>query len=267
MNTIFITGASAGIGKATAIEFSKKGWNVIATMRSPEKEIELTRYDNISILPLDVTNTESIHKAVNTAIALFGQIDVLVNNAGFYTIGALESFSDEDIEKQISTNLLGLIRVTKAVLPYMRQKRSGKIINLSSVAGRTSVPIQSLYHASKWGVEGFSESLQFEVKPFGIDVVLVEPGVIKTDFYNRSMNCVIANDEYSDYAAAVSRNLVKGGNDGSTPEEVGKKILQIATCTKPKLRYPVGKSTAILYLHKIMPRWLYMKVMNKVMTA
>ena len=265
MKTIFITGASAGIGKSTAQIFANLGWQVVATMRSPEKETELTKNGNILVLPLDVTKPETIDSAVKTAVDRFGSIDVLVNNAGFYTIGALESFSDEDIVRQIDTNLVGLIRVTKAVLPYMRQRRSGKIVNLSSIAGRMTVPIQSLYHATKWGVEGFTEALQFELKPFGIDVALVEPGVINTDFYGRSMNCVLPDNEYKGYVTAVRDFLVKSGGKGSKPEIIGETIYKIAESRKPKLRYIIGKSTFIVPMHKILPRSLYMYIVNKIM--
>ncbi len=152
-NTVLITGASSGIGKETALYFQKMGWNVIATMRSPEKATDMHKLQNVTLLPLDVTEPASIRNAVNEAVLQFGTIDVLVNNAGFYTIGALETFTDADIQRQINTNLIGLIRVTKEVLPHMRKVRKGTIINVSSVAGKTTVPIQSLYHAAKWGVE------------------------------------------------------------------------------------------------------------------
>lgn len=152
-NTVLITGASSGIGKETALYFQKMGWNVIATMRSPEKATDMHKLQNVTLLSLDVTEPASIRNAVNEAVLQFGTIDVLVNNAGLYTIGALETFTDEDIQRQINTNLIGLIRVTKEVLPHMRKVRKGTIINVSSVAGKTTVPIQSLYHAAKWGVE------------------------------------------------------------------------------------------------------------------
>lgn len=265
MKTILITGASSGIGRATAKIFASRGWQVVATMRSPEKETELTKNDNILVLPLDVTKPETIAKSVKTAVDRFGSIDVLVNNAGFYAVGALESFSEEDMVRQIDTNLIGLIRVTKAVLPYMRQRRSGKIVNVSSIAGRMTVPIQSLYHATKWGVEGFTEALQFEVKPFGIDVSLVEPGVINTDFYGRSMNCAMPDNEYKNYVMAVHDYLVKSGGQGSAPEIIGESIFKIAESRKPKLRYLVGKSTFIVLMHKILPRSVYMFLVNKVM--
>lgn len=266
-NTVLITGASSGIGKETALYFQKMGWNVIATMRSPEKATDMHKLQNVTLLSLDVTEPASIRNAVNEAVLQFGTIDVLVNNAGFYTIGALETFTDEDIQRQINTNLIGLIRVTKEVLPHMRKVRKGTIINVSSVAGKTTVPIQSLYHAAKWGVEGFTESLQFEVKPFNIHVVLVEPGVIRTDFYGRSMTAVAGDSgsEYRDYVRKVTDYLVSGGNHGSSAAEVGKKIYEVAVLRNPRLRYPVGKSTGILFLHKILPRRLYMKIINRTM--
>jgi NADP-dependent 3-hydroxy acid dehydrogenase YdfG len=164
---------------------------------------------------INMTDTDSIKKSIADGLSIFRQIDVLVNNAGFYTIGVLEAATNEQIQRQLGTNLLGLINMTKEILPHFRKHKSGMIINLSSVAGRTTVPLQSLYHATKWGVEGFSESLQYEVRPFNIKVKIIEPGVIKTDFYGRSMT--IAEDkglkEYQDYSKKVTSNLVRNGND------------------------------------------------------
>lgn len=265
--TVFITGASSGIGKETAIKFSQMGWNVVATMRNPEKETELKNYDSITLLRLDVLEKDSIEFAVKKTIELYGAIDVLVNNAGYYSIGVVEAMTEAEISRQLETNLIGLIYVTKAVLPYMRKARKGVILNVSSVAGRTTVPLQTIYHASKWGVEGFTESLQYEVEPFGIKVSLIEPGVIKTDFYNRSMQ-LSENKELTDYqefSNQVSRFLINGGNQGSSPKEIGERIYQVAISKKIKLRYPVGKSTAILYLYKLLPSKIYRNAIKSTM--
>lgn len=262
MKTVLITGASAGIGLECAKTFMENGWNVAATMRNPDACPDILIKDNVFVTRMDVTDTGSIRHAVDEVIQKFGQIDVLINNAGYYSIGVVEAISEEEIARQINTNLLGLIYVTKTVLPNMREKRSGLIINLSSVAGRTTVPLQSIYHATKWGVEGFSQSLKYEVENLGIDVVLIEPGVIKTDFYNRSMSFSIKNElsEYDEISKKVGKYLVEGGNNGSDPAEVAKKIFSISKSRKRKLQYLVGKSTQIVTLSKVLPTGLLRKM-------
>ncbi|MCL2318378.1 MAG: SDR family oxidoreductase, partial [Methanomassiliicoccaceae archaeon] len=183
MKTVMITGSSSGIGKETARIFQKKGWNVIATMRDPNAEEELHTLENVKVVKCDVTDLDSISSAVKEGIAAFGKIDVLVNNAGYYAIGPFEAATHEQIEKQFDTNLLGVINMTKEVLPYLREQRSGTIVNVSSIAGMVTFPLHSLYNSTKWGVEGFSEALRYELRPFNIRVKIIEPGVIKTDFY------------------------------------------------------------------------------------
>jgi len=267
MKTVFITGTSAGIGLECAKIFSENNWNVVATVRNMNSIPKALLKNNVLPVQMDVTDTESIHNAVRTAIQKFGRIDVLINNAGYYSIGVVEAISEDEIRRQIETNLLGLIYTTKTVIPFMREKRSGLIMNLSSVAGRTTVPLQSIYHASKWGVEGFSQSLQYEVEDFGIDVVLIEPGVIKTDFYTRSM-CFSEEEETSDYkdlSEKVGRYLIDGGKNGSSPDEVAKKIYDIAESKKRKLQYLVGKATEIVTLSKILPNRVFRKITKNTM--
>lgn len=265
--TVFITGASSGIGRSAAKKFIENGWNVVATMRRPEEESELTQYSNVQLVKLDVTDCDSIKSAVNSAVERFGTIDVLVNNAGYYSIGILEAISENEIKREIDTNLCGLIWVTKEVLPIMRKNKSGVIINLSSVAGLTVVPLQSIYHATKWGVEGFTQSLKYEVEDLGIDVALIEPGVIKTDFYNRSMQFSVDNEveEYAEISNKVGSYLIDGGNNGSSPDEVGALIYKIALAKKRKLHYVVGKSTGIVVLNKIMPNSIFRKIVKSSM--
>ncbi|WP_234122445.1 SDR family oxidoreductase [Clostridium hydrogenum] len=255
MKTVFITGTSSGIGRETAKLFSNNGWNVIATMRKPEIETELNKNKNIKILRCDVKETESIKQAIKEGIDYFGKIDVLINNAGFYTIGALEAATEEQIRNQLDTNLFGLINTTKEMLPYFRKQKSGIIINISSIAGRTAVPLQTLYHATKWGVEGFSESLQYELSPFNIKIKIIEPGVIKTDFYGRSMTVMENNDldDYKAYSQKVVSNLVTNGNNGSNPLEVAETIFKAANSKSDKMRYPVGKSKNLIALNNILP--------------
>lgn len=269
MKTVFITGTSTGIGKATAKIFQKKGWNVVATMRRPELEQELNLLSNVTVLRCDVTDVESIKAAVDKTIKEFGTIDVLVNNAGYYTVGTLEEASREQIKRQLDTNLLGLIDTTKIVLPYMRKHKSGVIINISSIAGVLSIPLQSLYHATKYGIEGFSESLQYELEPFHIRVKLIEPGTISTDFCGRSMT-ITENEsinEYYSYKKNIINNLIKSGNSGSSPEVVADKIYEAATDNKIKMRYLIGKMSGIVMLKKLLPLRLYGKIVNGILQA
>lgn len=161
MPTIFITGASSGLGKATAQLFAARGWNVIATMRHPERETDLLQWPSVAVLPLDVTDPAQIETTVARAIALH-PVDVVFNNAGYGLIGALEALSDDQITQLFNTNTLGVIRVTKAFLPHLREKQSGRIINTTSIGGLIAFPLYSIYHATKWAIEGWSESMSFD---------------------------------------------------------------------------------------------------------
>jgi NAD(P)-dependent dehydrogenase (short-subunit alcohol dehydrogenase family) len=190
--TILITGASSGIGKATAAYFADRGWNVVATMRKPEDGAELAA-DNVLVTRLDVLDDASIHSAVEAAHDRFGGIDALLNNAGYGAYGALEATPMHVIRRQFDVNLFGLIAVTQAVLKGMRARKGGVIINISSVGGRMCYPFGALYHSSKWAVEGLSEAMHYELIPLGVRVKLVEPGGVDTDFAGRSF--VFTNDE------------------------------------------------------------------------
>ena len=267
MKTVFITGTSSGIGKATAKLFQSKGWNVIATMRNPGAETELNRLGNVAVLQCDVTDNDSIKNAIDTGIQAFGRIDVLVNNAGFYTIGPFEATTDKQVRRQLDTNLLGLISITKEIIPHFRRQHSGTIINISSIAGNVTFPLQSLYHATKWGVEGFSESLQYELRPFNIKVKIVQPGVTRTDFFGRSMTVTKGDNlqEYDSYYQRVMNNLTKSVGKGSNPEEIAQTIYDAATDGKPKLRYLTGKLKEIIYLRRLMPGRLFRAVVRLVM--
>ncbi len=191
--TTLITGASSGIGRATAKLFQSKDWNVIATMRNPEKETELASLENVLVKKLDVLDLESIQNAVIEGVQKFGQIDVLLNNAGYVAYGTLESFSREKIVRQFNTTVIGLLDVGKAILPHFRQIKSGIIINISSIGGKITFPLGALYHETKFAVKGISESLSFEVEQFGGQVKIVEPGMIATEFAGRSFD--FSNDE------------------------------------------------------------------------
>ncbi|WP_183561694.1 SDR family oxidoreductase [Mucilaginibacter sp. SP1R1] len=240
-NTVLITGASSGFGKVAAKLFHNKGWNVIATMRSPEKETELSALSDILLSKLDVTDAQTIQHAVTAGIEKFGRIDVLVNNAGYGALGALEASTEEEARKQFDVNFFGLIAVTKAVLPAMRKQRSGTIINVSSVGGRITFPFSSLYHATKFAVEGLTESMQYELNPLGINLKIVEPGGYKTEFAGRSMALFGANG-LADYQPAFDKfaAMLDAWPMSENIGEVADIIYEAATDGTEKLRYPVG---------------------------
>ncbi len=266
MKTVLITGASSGIGRETAKLFQQKGWNVIATMRKPEIEDELNKLSNVELLYCDVTDNNSMKEAIDKGIRRFGAIDVLVNNAGYYTVGPLEAATAEQIKRQIDTNLLGVINMTKAILPHFRERQAGVIINLSSIAGIVSIPLQSLYHATKFAIEGFSESLQYELNAFHIKVKLIEPGTIKTNFCGRSMT--ITQDEslttYSEYANKVLANLIRNGNAGSMPIGVAKTIYKAAIDNRRKMRYSVGRMKGMIKMKKVLPLHVYQYMVKSI---
>lgn len=255
-STVFITGASSGIGKAAARLFQHHGWQVAATMRKPENENQLGALPGVKLYALDVQEADSIAAARDAALADFGSVEALVNNAGYAAQGVFEAANDAEIRRQFDTNVFGLMEVSRAFLPHFRQQQSGTLINLSSVGGRFSMPILSLYHATKFAVEGFSESLRFELAPFNIRVKLIEPGPIKTDFYSRSM-AVLAKDglsAYDEYQSRVRQAMNEAGQGADGPEKVARVIYRAATDGKKKLRYPAaGNAPLYLFLKKVMP--------------
>lgn len=248
--TILITGASTGIGKLTAIYFAEKGWNVSATMRTIEKGKDLLKYPNVKVIPLDVMNIASVTKAVNNTILTFGDIDVLFNNAGYGLVGAFEAMSQEQIKKQFDTNVFGVMNVTKAVLPYFRARKNGMIINTTSMGGLITFPLYSVYHSTKWALEGFMESLQFELKQFNIKIKNIEPGAIKTEFENEID--FVSTGDYDHYAEKAHRNMLDTYKTAPTAEVVAKKVWQAANDKSYRLRYAVGGSGPML----IFMRWL-----------
>ena len=240
--TILITGASSGIGKATARLFADRGWNVVATMRSTEDGADLAG-DNTLVRRLDLLDAGSIAAAVSAGQDRFGKIDVLLNNAGFGAYGPLEATPMETIRRQFEVNFFGLIETTKAALPGMRTQKSGTIINISSVGGRMTYPLGTLYHSSKWAVEGLSEALHYELWPLGVRVKIVEPGGVKTDFGGRSF--VFTSDpdlkEYQpmvDAMTSVMENMDTSGHQD--PVEVAEVVWSAANDGTDQLRYISG---------------------------
>lgn len=243
MKTIFITGASTGLGKATAMLFQSKGWKVIATMRNPENGNDLKKLDNIVVLPLDVTNVEQISATVAKVIAEY-EVDVVFNNAGYGISGALEATSDEQILKQIDTNLLGVIRITKAFVPYFREKGKGLFISTTSIGGIVGFPFSSLYHATKWGLEGWSESMSFELGKLGIGIKTIAPGGIATDFFSRSYDWAL-HPAYQQWVDRFTSNV--DGAVFAPAEEIAAVVYEAATDGKDQVRYLAGDGAKGLF--------------------
>lgn len=247
--TIFITGASAGLGKATAKLFQSKGWNVIATMRKPENETELNKLENVTVLKLDVTDLTQIEETIKKAITNHS-IDVVVNNAGYGLIGALEALTGEQINRQLNTNLLGVIRVTKAFTPYFRERKNGTFINITSMFGLIGYPTCSVYAATKFAIDGFSESLAYDLAHFGVKVKTVAPGGIQTDFTGRSMDGG-QHEAYNQLVEKVSEGYSEERvSNFSTPESIAAVIFDAATDNKDQLRYIAGQDAVSLYTER-----------------
>lgn len=250
--TILITGASSGIGKETAKLFQSKGWNVIATMRTPENEADLSQLENVLVARLDVLDLDSIQNAFSEGLQRFGAVDVLLNNAGYGAYGPLEAFSRDKILRQFNTNLIGLLDVTKVVLPHFRQNKKGIIINISSIGGKMTFPLGTLYHGTKFAVEGISESLHYEVGQFGGQVKIVEPGMIATDFSGRSF--VFSNDEsmteYQNIVGALMTAMPSMAHNASPANTVAEIIFEAATDGKNQLRYTAGEDAKTLMANR-----------------
>jgi NAD(P)-dependent dehydrogenase (short-subunit alcohol dehydrogenase family) len=262
MKTAIVTGSSSGFGLLCALELAKEGFHVVATMRDPEKSGALTKLARerqlekyIEIQALDVTSSPSIQQ-FKQYIQTIGKIDVLVNNAGYALGGFCEELQLDDYRQQFETNVFGVIGVTQAVLPFMRQNRHGRIINISSISGLVGFPGLSPYTASKHALEGFSESLRLELKPFGIDVVLVEPGSYKTNIWSSMDTIKVKQDSpYYEYMTLLMKEVDSGKASHGNPEDVAKLIAKIAVQQQsPDLRYPIGKGVKnSLLFKKILP--------------
>lgn len=245
--TVFLTNAASDFGQPTALLFHEKGWNVIAALRPPEKESELPALSGVLVTRLDTTDQHSINEAVQVGIRKFGRIDALVNDTGFGTLGVLEAAPGEVIRQQFEVNFFGMIGVIKAVLPGMRAHKSGTIVNISSVGGKATFPFCTLFHATKFAVEGLTESLQYELNPLGIKLKLVEPGGYKTDFVAPS-NSSYGAGGIEDYQQSFDRFIGKLQQSPLSENfgEVAEAIYEAATDGTEKLRYPVGNNAAPL---------------------
>lgn len=244
---IFITGASSGLGRATAKLFASKGWRVIASMRDPKRAKELGDISGITLMALDVTVPHEI-ESVAAQIVGSGGVDVVFNNAGYGLAGALEGLTDEQILRLVNTNMLGTIRTAKAFLPHFREKRTGLFINTTSLGGLMAFPFNSIYHATKWAIEGWSESMAFELNQFGIGIKTIEPGGIRTDFFARSLD----TGRHSAYDALVNKFMgiitdPKQMATYSTPEQIAEVVYEAATDGKDQLRYVAGADAKSMY--------------------
>lgn len=248
--TIFITGASSGLGKATAKLFQGNGWNVIATMRKPEQENELKELPNVTVLGLDVTDTAAIQKTVSEILNSHS-VDVVLNNAGYGLIGPLESFSDEQIQMQVQTNLFGVINVTRAFVPFFRERKSGTFINITSTFGLLGYPMCSVYNATKFAIDGFSEGLAYELAQFGIKVKVIAPGGMQTDFAGRSLQGGM-HEAYNQLAAKVSEGYSEERiADYTKARDVAQVIFDAATSENAQLRHIVGSDAIELYKERL----------------
>ncbi|MBW6497029.1 MAG: SDR family oxidoreductase [Bacteroidales bacterium] len=251
---VLITGVSSGFGYAIAQLLSKQGHLVYGTNRKEHLE-----QDGINILKLDVTRPEEIENAVRTIISREGRIDVLINNAGFGIAGALEDFSEEEALLEINTNLLGVYRCCKYVIPHMRKQGFGTIITIGSIAGLMGIPFQGFYAASKFGVEGFMQSLRYEVQPFGVKVVMVNPGDFNTGFTaNRKMVRATATSDYQQPFRTTLNVIEKDESGGLKPHVLAKKVAEIVASKNPRHRYIVASfdQKLAVILSKIMPaKW------------
>jgi NAD(P)-dependent dehydrogenase (short-subunit alcohol dehydrogenase family) len=258
---VLITGCSTGIGRATAEQLAASGWTVYATARRPESISDL-RDKGCRTLALDVTDEVSMRAAVQEVEAAEGAVGVLVNNAGYSQSGAVESVQMDDIRAQFETNVFGLVRMCQLVLPGMRRQGWGKIVNVSSMGGKLTFPGGGIYHGTKHAVEAISDALRFEVREFGVDVIVIEPGLIKTQFAEAAVGKIqsgtTSNGPYAEFNAAVAQvtaGAYEGpfGKLGGGPEDVAHKIEKAISRRRPRTRYPVTPSARmILAMHAML---------------
>jgi NAD(P)-dependent dehydrogenase (short-subunit alcohol dehydrogenase family) len=269
----FVTGASSGFGLLVSVALASEGYRVLASMRDLDnrgrleaaaKEAGVT--DRIEIVQLDVTDFSAAETVIQDVIDRYGQIDLLVNNAGYAAGGFTEELAVEEWQRQFETNFFGLVAVTKAVLPSMRERRSGKIVNISSISGRIGFPSMGPYVASKFAVEGFSESLRLEMLPYGVHVILIEPGSYKTDIWSKGLGAVTINPNspYIKEMKAILKYVNQVADTAPAPDEVIRQIVQVAKSSSPKLRYPVGKGVKLgIVLKNVLPWKWWERMMTK----
>ena len=252
-----VTGSSSGIGYETTLALARNRFYTYATMHTLEGESEqkiknIAKRENVAlqVIQLDVNNDKSVIDAINRIVEEKGRIDVTVNNAGYALVGAFEETSMDEIMAQFETNFFGAVRVMQAVIPVMRKQRIGKIINITSMGGRIAIPLDSIYHGTKFALEGLSESIQYELEPFGIKIILIEPGAVGSNFWkNLKMAMKISNPNISVYRQLennMSEALKQMIQNTIPSSEVAKVILQAVTSDNPEFRYVVGQDAAMI---------------------
>ena len=268
--TALVTGASSGIGEETARTLHKLGYTVYAAARRTDRLKQLTNV-GIHALTMDVTDDESMTNGIEKIIAETGRIDVLVNNAGYGSYGAIEDFPIDEARRQFEVNLFGLARLTQLVLPHMRARGSGRILNISSMAGRITSPLGAWYHATKYALEAFSDALRMEVEEFGIDVVIIEPGGIKTPWGLIAADHLEESSRNGVYAAqaqrvaANMRRLYSPSSNLSEPKVISNAILRALEARRPKTRYLAGfGAKPSVFLHTVLPDRLFDKVARRI---
>jgi NAD(P)-dependent dehydrogenase (short-subunit alcohol dehydrogenase family) len=247
-----VTGSSSGIGFETSLALAREGYHIYATMRDVKKGnriLDIARKENlkVKVLELDVNKEDTIKRAIEKIVSEEKRIDVLVNNAGYFLVGCLEDLSIEDLKDQFETNFFGVVRTIQGVLPIMRNQKSGIIVNISSVAGRIGFPVTPGYISSKFAIEGLSESMRYELIPFGIKTIIIEPGVIKTNLFATLKKATNPNSVYKDMTDKVMSGLLMMSEMGTPPQEVAKTIIKAISSDNPLPRYPVGND-AIMFL-------------------
>jgi NAD(P)-dependent dehydrogenase (short-subunit alcohol dehydrogenase family) len=258
---VLVTGASSGIGRATATAFAEAGYQVIGTSRNTAR---LTAPTGVTYLDLDVTSDESVASVVKQVIDRYGRLDVLVNNAGVGANGAGEEFSISRTQDVFDINVYGVMRMTKAVLPHMRAQRRGRVINVSSLSGFVPSPFMAVYTSTKHAVEGYSGSLDHEVREHGVRILLVEPGPINTPFGDHSIQGDTPMPLYASGRQTFDEVLAKNTSSGNDPADVAKVILAAATDRKPKLRRTAGSTAAtISVLHRILPSRIFDTIVRR----
>jgi short-subunit dehydrogenase len=255
-----VTGSSSGIGLETSLTLARNGFHTFATMRNLEEDskhiMDIAMKENLPIqtIQLDVNNEKSVTDAIERVVIEEGHIDVVVNNAGYDLAGAIEEISFEDMREQFETNFFGAVKVMKEVIPIMRNQRNGKIVNITSMGGRIAIPFHSIYHASKFALEGLSESIQYELEPFGIKIILIEPGAVRSNFWKNMKTAEKPSGSgpestidlgYSQMKIKISESLKQVAQSGLHPSEVAKAILEAVTSNNPDFRYAVGKDATM----------------------
>lgn len=265
MKIVLITGSSSGIGKESVKLFQKKGWAVAATMRNPEKELELNKLKNVKCFKLDVTKPNTIEKSIKDAIACWGKIDLVINNAGYGTKGLFEASNLDRAKELFDVNIFGLMNVIWGILPHFRSNKRGSIINISSQAGYLGVPLNSLYNSSKFAVEGLSESLLYELETINVSLKVVELGPINTKFLSSSI--FFENSELTEYTNINNKvipKMKKVLSSGDNAIIVAEEIFRAATDNKSKFRYQAGSVAKRSYiLKKLLPYSVLRKLIKK----